>query len=351
MQRFTTLFLFVFVYNVAFAQITELVTDLADPGRMVLNNTYLYYTDDDSIYRLSITQPNATPELIASGFTNANGLALDGDLLYIAEFAEYKILTVNVSSTPFKVEEFTTANKPNFLVWHDSSLYVSSNTSTSRYVARFDNPRMHKGSTLLAAVAQPSTNFVPFGIAVRNSKELYIANGSANTIDFIDPSSKNITPTVFLSGFEKPFGMRLYKDILYITELDGGKISTIDLTASNPVKTVLESDINEPIDIEVNDMGIFVMQENPNRIILIKNTLSLNEFEKSELKLHPNPSSEYLELTNILNPTEFVIYDTFGKMVSKGLLEPNSKIEIIQLTTGIYFLHLKNNPPIKFVKL
>ena len=351
MKRITTLFLFVFVYNVSFTQTTELVTGLADPGRMVLNSTHLYYTDDDNVYRVSITQPDAVPELLASGFTNANGVALDGDTLYIAEFADSKIFTLNVNATPFEVVEFTTANKPNFLLWHDSSLYFSSNTPTSRYVGRFDNPREHKGNTLLAAVAAPSTTFVPFGIAVYNPTTLYIANAGSNTIDVIDPTTKDITPQLFLSGFEKPFGLRIYKDILYITELDGGKISSIDLTASNPVKTVLVTDINEPIDIEVNDMGIFVMQENPNRIILIKNTLSLNKFEKPELKLHPNPSSEYLNVTNISNATEFVIYDILGKMVSKGLLKPNATIEIKKLESGIYFLHLKNNPPIKFVKL
>ena len=351
MKKKTLTISFLLVCITSFAQITELVTGLTDPGRMVLNKTHLYYTDDDKIFRISITQPDAEPQLIASGFTNANGLALDGDLLYIAEFAESKILTIKLDITPFKVEEFSTANKPNFLVWHESSLYVSSNTPTSRYVARFDNPRMYKGSTLLAAVAQPSNNFVPFGIAVRNSKELYIANGSANSIDFIDPSSKNITPKLFLSGFEKPFGMRLYKDILYIAELDGDKISSIDLAAPNPVKTVLYSDIPSPVDIEVNDMGIFVMHENPNRIILLKNTLGIDKISKPVLKLYPNPTSDYLEFTDIFTPTEYVIYDTFGKTVSKGRLEPKSKIEINQLSTGIYFLHLKNNTPIKFVKL
>lgn len=351
MKRSTLTILFLLVCSASFGQITELVVGMTDPGRMVLNSTHLYYTDDNSVYRLSITQADAVPELLASGFSNANGVALDGDILYIAEFADSKVFMLNINSTPFEVVEFSNANKPNFLLWHDSSLYFSSNTRTSRYVGRFDAPREHKSSTLLAAIAAPSTTFVPFGIAVYNPTTLYIANAGSNTIDVINPTTKDITPQLFLSGFEKPFGLRIYKNILYITEVDGGKISSIDLTAPNPVRTELYSDINDPIDIEVNEMGIFVMNENPNRIILLKNTLSFNEFEKPELKLHPNPSGEYLNVTNIVNTTGFVIYDTFGKIVSKGMLEPNSKIEIKKLATGIYFLHLKNNGPIKFIKL
>ena len=351
MKKNTLTILFLLVCSASFAQITELVTGMTDPGRMVLNSTHLYYTDDNKVYRLSLTQPNATPQLLASGFTNANGVALDGDTLYIAEFAESKIFTLNINSTPFEVVEFSNANKPNFLLWHDSSLYFSSNTTNSRYVGKFDSPRVHTGSTLLAAIAGSSTSFVPFGMAVYNPTTLFIANAGSNTIDVIDPTTKDITPQLFLSGFEKPFGLRIYKDVLYITEMDGGKISSIDLTAPNPVRTELYSDINEPVDIEVNEMGIFVMHENPNRIILLKNTLGVNKYETSEIKLHPNPSSDYLNITNILNTTEFAIYDTYGKMVSKGILEPNSIVGIKQFAVGIYFLHIKNKAPIKFVKI
>ncbi|MBO3097083.1 T9SS type A sorting domain-containing protein [Gelidibacter pelagius] len=352
MKKNLLIILCVFICSASFGQITELVTGMTDPGRMILSSTYLYYTDDDSVYRLDITVPNAVPELLASGLGNPNGVALNIETLYIAEFDAYQISTLELTSGNFEVARFATSNKPNFLHWHGSSLYVSSNTSTSRYVARFDDPATSTSGTLLAAIAAPSTTFIPFGIAVYNDRTLYIANAGTNSIDVIDPSTKDITPELFLSGFEKPLGIRIYKNILYIAENDGGTISAIDLTSANPTRIEISSSINDPIDIEVNDMGVFIMQENPNRIILIKNTLGLNEFETTALTVHPNPSSDYLNMGQISNTTEFIIYDSLGQMVKKGLVEPhtNSKIRIKDLTSGIYFLHLKNNTPIKFVK-
>lgn len=352
MKKYALIICFYFIGNTVFSQITELVTGMTDPGRMVLSSTHLYYTDDDNVYRLALSIPNAEPELLASGMGNPNGLALNGDALYIAEFDANQVSRMDLSPANFEVTRYATANKPNFLHWHGSSLYVSSNTTTSRYVGRYDDPNASTNSTLLAAVAAPSTTFIPFGLAVYNDTTLYIANAGTNSIDVIDPSTNDITPELFLSGFDKPMGIRIYKNILYIAENDGGTISTIDLTSTKPVRTEISSSINDPIDIEVNDMGIFIMQENPNRIILIKNTLGLNEFETTALTVYPNPSSDYLNMGHIPNTTEFIIYDSLGQMVNKGLVEPhtNSKIRIKDLTAGIYFLHLKNNTPIKFIK-
>lgn len=79
-------------------------------------------------------------------------------------------------------------------------------------------------------------------------------------------------------------------------------------------------------------------------------TLGINNESLQELKLTPNPSIDYITILNLNTDTNYVIYNVLGKKVNSGKLKPGSKIQILKLEEGIYFLKLENYKTLKFIK-
>jgi hypothetical protein len=83
----------------------------------------------------------------------------------------------------------------------------------------------------------------------------------------------------------------------------------------------------------------------------INSTLSVDYFnEKSSLKIFPNPSSNFIEITGLATQENYEIYNTLGQEIKKGIVNENERIDIQNLTNGLYFLKLKKGNSIKFVK-
>lgn len=80
-------------------------------------------------------------------------------------------------------------------------------------------------------------------------------------------------------------------------------------------------------------------------------TLSTNDnISIEKIKIFPNPSSNFIEITGLTTKNSYEIYNTLGKEVKKGIVSENEKIDIQNLTNGIYFLKLENKKTIKFIK-
>lgn len=77
----------------------------------------------------------------------------------------------------------------------------------------------------------------------------------------------------------------------------------------------------------------------------------LGEQESPSAALFPNPASDLIQFTGILNgDTAFEIYDGFGKIVLNGnISEKNTFVDVSSLMPGIYFIR-KEQEVLKFVK-
>ncbi|WP_411895173.1 leucine-rich repeat protein [Winogradskyella sp. A2] len=83
----------------------------------------------------------------------------------------------------------------------------------------------------------------------------------------------------------------------------------------------------------------------------INGTLSTNEQNiANSVMIYPNPSSEFLSIRGIKEQEFYVIYNLEGKMVSKGIISNNLKVNIQRLKNGVYFLKLNDYDAIKFIK-
>ncbi|NQY28241.1 MAG: T9SS type A sorting domain-containing protein [Flavobacteriaceae bacterium] len=81
------------------------------------------------------------------------------------------------------------------------------------------------------------------------------------------------------------------------------------------------------------------------------NTLSVNSFNlSSRVNIYPNPSADYIQISNITSIKKYAIYNILGKKVVSGEINQNQKINITKLNSGIYFIQLENGKATKFVK-
>tara|TARA_R110001592_G_scaffold162584_2_gene395883 strand:- start:7013 stop:7879 length:867 start_codon:yes stop_codon:yes gene_type:complete len=79
-------------------------------------------------------------------------------------------------------------------------------------------------------------------------------------------------------------------------------------------------------------------------------SLSLDDFGKSNIKIFPNPSSDFIQISGLNQTVDFKILDLLGKEIKKGTIHSDGKINIQDIAKGTYSLKLGNANGIKLIK-
>ena len=79
--------------------------------------------------------------------------------------------------------------------------------------------------------------------------------------------------------------------------------------------------------------------------------LNVVDFEqKSSIKLHPNPSTNFIKIEGLTKAENYKLFNALGVLVTSGDVSNNEKIDIKNLTNGVYFLKLDKQQSIKIIK-
>ena len=71
---------------------------------------------------------------------------------------------------------------------------------------------------------------------------------------------------------------------------------------------------------------------------------------KSRIKTYPNPSTNYIGLSGLMETKNYIIYNMTGKELARGSVSYDNKIDIRFLVNGLYLLKLDDFEIIKFIK-
>ncbi|AXP82581.1 hypothetical protein CJ739_3519 [Mariniflexile rhizosphaerae] len=71
---------------------------------------------------------------------------------------------------------------------------------------------------------------------------------------------------------------------------------------------------------------------------------------KVRLKTYPNPSTNYISLSGLMETKNYIIYNMTGKELARGSVSYNNKIDVRFLDNGLYLLKLDDFEIIRFVK-
>ena len=85
--------------------------------------------------------------------------------------------------------------------------------------------------------------------------------------------------------------------------------------------------------------------------ISINTTLSIDDVSLlGSIKLHPNPSSDFIQVSGLTTSENYSIYNVLGAKISHGAVSDNQMISIENFTNGMYFMKFDNGNTIKFTK-
>ena len=60
----------------------------------------------------------------------------------------------------------------------------------------------------------------------------------------------------------------------------------------------------------------------------------------NKIRLYPNPTKNEINISNLHNSKSFQLYDSIGRIIKEGVLEPLGKLDVSDLKAG--FLFYKN---------
>jgi hypothetical protein len=82
-------------------------------------------------------------------------------------------------------------------------------------------------------------------------------------------------------------------------------------------------------------------------------TLSIDgllESNYNDLSIFPNPSTDFIQISGLTKAENYKVYNVLGEEVNNGIISDNEKINVINLTNGLYFLKFENGNTLKFLK-
>ena len=84
---------------------------------------------------------------------------------------------------------------------------------------------------------------------------------------------------------------------------------------------------------------------------LSNGTLSIDDLNfENKLSLFPNPSSNFIIVSNLKSTESYLIINQIGQEIKRGIISNKEKIDIRNFTNGLYFLKFDNGITTKFIK-
>ncbi len=330
----------------AIAQTTDVVTGITNLNRLLLDGNTLYYTTNNAVFKIDISETTPTPQQVISGLSNPLGMALDGNTLYIAEFNAARISTIDVTDTnPTRLDFITGLNTPNYLLLNGNFLYYSDNNSN--IVQRID---ISATVPVTELVASGVINIDPIGLAIQGNI-LYMSQTQVNRVSSVDVTDSNTQPTDVVLMVNAPLGINIDGDFLYIVERLDNKISVKDLSDSGSFATDVITGLNNPLDLAINESSIFIIERNANKISKFERPLGVDDFSKNTIRISPNPAEDFIEIAKLSETITYKIYNILGEQMTNGSISPLEKLDISDLSSGIYLLQLSGKEAVKFIKI
>lgn len=286
--------------------------------------------------------------VIDPGPMECTDLVVHNDILYFAQLDGGNIFQIDLTIEPLTRTLFTATDGLYGFALKDDYLYFS--TFFDGKIQRINlNSETVVIETIISGLGLVS------GITI-DEDTLYFCETQDDKISSIDLTESNPTPFQLVPTgiIDSPHGIAIDGTNIYVSEISEGRISKIDLADANTVTRVM-TELNSPRDIDIAIEDLYISESGGNRIIRVAlsdlEALSIEDVEPvNTQKIFPNPSNNFIQIVGLKNNQSYSIYDIQGKEINNGLLRVNENIDIQKLQNGLYFLKLGIGPVFKFIK-
>ncbi|MAU77261.1 MAG: hypothetical protein CL831_10430 [Crocinitomicaceae bacterium] len=326
------------------AQTTDVITNIVQPTSVFVDGNDIYFGSYfGSLYKVDMTSPQNQSTIIST--SGVYRTFLYGNDLYVSERIEGKISKIDITqSSPSPVDVITGLNTPTGIFIQDDILYFGEDVTS---ISKIDLNDTNPVKTIISNTFNDPTGINLIG------NDLYVAEFDANKISKIDITQSSPSPVDVITGLSSPTEILVVGNDLLVSEFSGNRIIQIDLTNSTPVISDLVTNINNPTGLFLNGNDLYISVYGDNKIVKFSSTtLSTEEYSSGgqKFKVFPNPSTEYIQVSNLTTNKNYKIYSILGAEIKSGYISNNDMIDIKNLTNGAYFLKLENVNLIKFLK-
>ncbi len=392
MKTKITLFLVLLTSTICgYAQVSATLqhNDLANGAQydgesdMAFYNNEMYFSVPSAgkIVKVSLAVPNSLAVDVVTGLSNPTGLSFVGNELYFLQLADAvltpstgKLSKINATiPTPPVTDLYTGLMYPVEIETNGTNVYIS-----EAYVDGMGDLD-HMEITLINLAGAPTktvlhTNFYSIDDVELKDNFLYIIEwpgGVLSTkIHKLDVTTGTpIAPTLYYTDVvnDAPYNGIIKGNYLYLNH-DGipGKITRLDLTLPAPSPELVVNGFTFGVNnAYVNEMdfdagntiyafGDYFDGTNITYLLYKADLSTLgianNSFNAKQIAITPNPTTDYLEISNLESDTIYTIYSVDGKLALTGNTISGEQINVSKLNAGIYFLNLKDGNTFKFIK-
>lgn len=189
-----------------------------------------------------------------------------------------------------------------------------------------------------------------------SANSVIIGGSYRGTTDF-DPTSAeyNLSSTNYESSFIASY-QTLSGDLDWAVSNDDA-ITVNSFTYNQPSKRiVLAGGINNTRNVSFEAANINLVTSGNNDMFVSSYTDLYTGIEEAEdqgnVQTYPNPFVDKITIeTDSEEAVEFLIYDTYGRLVAQGTTQNNSEIDLESLSPGSYYLHLQSDENATVIKI
>ena len=359
MKQILTFILIILMSNSKLAaQISTVVETSGTTSSILLNGNDLYISmfTDSKITKFDITDNNPTIVDVANVCSRPTVMALKGNELYMTSFFDNKICKIDITATSPSstlTDVVTGLGTTIALAFNGNDLYFTRDNGVISKIDITDTT-----PTIVDVIIGIPTDGIPRGLAFKGN-DLYFSLIAGEILKF-DTSAPNPSSTLtsVISGLIDPAGMAFKGNDLYIAvgyDGIGGRISKINITDATPTLTVVvasDAGLLSPRSLAFDGDDLYISDFNWHRVFKVSILpLSIEDIAPANaLKIYPNPSNDYLQIIGTTKLDEFKIYNLLGAEVKHGFISGDKKIDIRNLTNGLYFLKFNDTEIIRFIK-
>ena len=347
--------LIILVYKPTYGQVEDFITEGVYAPFNILavgNDLYIAEYFQGKINKVNLNQQNPTITNIISGLEYPTSLALRGDYLYVGELLRNKVSKFDVRITNPTLIDVVDVTSPRSMSFFGNELFIWNGLQGV----------LHKTDVSDTTPTISNVNIdIPLPFAneksiVVNGNYLYISSSAYDRIYVTDLSSTNLELTSaglidFSSSITFDANGNLYCSVY--NWISAENVDNLSILNSENNFEEIASQLNEPQHITISDNIIYIYEREPTKIskLDLSSVLSINEFDLSdEIKIFPNPSSNFINISGLTKLENYIIYDILGNEIINGTIGNNQKINIQNLSNGFYLLKVNNKNKIKLIK-
>ena len=359
-QTVTIISIFLIFSVFSKAQTIDIITDLVGPRGIAFKGNDLYivesiYGEEGRIIKINITDPSPVPDEVIGGLNDPRGVLVNGTKLYFTEFNLGKVQKIDINiPNPNPLDVCIELSQPCDLALLENTLYIS-----EYYTGEVPSPR-YLGRVSKKDLIQPNASTIeiaselggPLGLSIQGNF-LYISEDWADRISRLDITANSPILENVITDVISPFGSTIYENKLYVASNGNfNKILKIDIEDPYPDKLEIASIPGVPTYLCVKGDDLYISEFSGKKIskLFLPGTGIENYDGSMPISIYPNPAHSYFNITNLLCVATVKIYNMHGKIIKQEKVQSDEKIEIGNLSKGLYLVAINNDHTFKLIK-